>query len=210
MAWVATGVAAVSVVSSIFGANAEAKQKQKAIKAKRRGAKLQYNSLEDSTNIMKGVNREQSANAIAETARAGAENLRQTQGKIDQAASTTASKSEGLTSGRSAGRQMVSVYIQGNKMLQEADNKTTSQITQITEAQDKATNDMNNKLLQAHQEMAAVLADTGASINKTNAVISSGISGFAAGSALNGAFSSSSAGVAWDDNSWADQINFDT
>lgn len=182
MSWMIAG-AVIGAGASILGATDAAKRQREQIKANRLAAKYKYSATESSVNLMKAVTREQTANAVAEQVRAGGAATRDLQDKITSAASTMVASSEGLTSGRSKGREMVGVYVKGNKILQEAKNQTTSAITQLVDIQDKRTNDLNNALLQSYQEMSAVLSDTGPDLGNNAA-------GF-----LTGALSGASAGV---------------
>ena len=187
MMWMAAG-AAINVLSGISKANSQARQQEAAIRARREAAKLQYNTTQDTVNIMKGVTREQTYNAILETQRAGAENLREVDQKVKETGSKLSAKSEGVTSGRTAGRQMTSLYIQGNKALQQTQDASVSQINKLVEAQDAKTNQLNNTLFKAYQDLTATLLDEGPSINKTNDIIMGGLQGAISGSYLGRAF----------------------
>ena len=149
------------------------------------GAKRLYSATEDSTNIMKGVAREQAANAINEALRAGMANDNQVKKEIDVVASKQLASSEGLTSGRSRGRAMVTTYIKGNQALAQSKTQTASMINQIIDQKDKLHNDMNNRLLQAHQEMTSILT-TPANVFEASWVdiVSGGLSGAASGASL--------------------------
>jgi hypothetical protein len=148
-------------------------------------AKRMYSSVESSSNIMKSVAREQSANAINEALRAGAAQDRQVKQEINKVASKQIAQSEGLTSGRSKGRAMISTYIQGNQALAQSKTQTASMVNQITDAKDKIQNDMNNRLLQAHQEMAAVLTTpTNVFQADWTNTIAAGLSGFQQGASM--------------------------
>ena len=162
MAWVAVGMAAVSVVSSISSQQANASAADKARAAEMAGASLQYASSENATNIMKAANMEATNNAIQEALRVGAANNQDVRDEVTKATSSMSASNEGLTSGRSQGRQMVSLQIKGNKALNDSKSKTSNMINQLTEAQDKATNDLNNKLFNDYQQMATVLTTPGA------------------------------------------------
>jgi len=173
----AAGGAVVGAGLKFLEIDAEAKKQEAAIKARRLGAKMQFSAVEDSTNIMKATTREQTVNAVGETLRAGYNNSTKTKQAVDKAVGTSIAKQEGLTSGRSQGRAMVSLYVQGSKAVQESDAQTKMSINKLVDQQDKISNDLNNKLLQAHQELAAVLSDEGPKIDGTVAIIGAGISG---------------------------------
>lgn len=177
-------IAGVAVVLSVAESNAEADAQEEAIKANRIGARMAFSATEDSVNIMKAVNREQTVNAMGEQLRVGYANTKKTKIAVDKAISTSLASSEGLTSGRSKGRSMISMYINGSKAIQEADAKTRVTINSLVDNQDKVNNQLNNKLLSAHQELSAILSNTGSKIDGTTKAISAGISGGMAGASL--------------------------
>jgi hypothetical protein len=185
---VAGGGALLGGITSGMQAKEDAKRQREAIKKNRLAARASYYSTEDSVNLMKAATREATTNAIAEVSRAGKATERELAQSIDKVASSVSASNEGLTSGRSKGRLMVDVFQKGNKMLKEADDNTTSQITRLLEAQDAKTADLNNKLLQTYQEMSAVLANEGPSLNPTNKIISGAIGGAKTGASVYNAF----------------------
>jgi len=181
--------AAVGGAASIFGARDAAKRQREQIKANRLAAKYKYSSTLDSVNLMKAATREQTANAIAEQVRAGGAAGRDVQDKVQAAAGTVIASSEGLTSGRSKGREMVGLYMKGNKVLQEVKNQTTSAVNQLVDIQDKRTNDLNNALLQSYQEMSAVLSNTGPDLgNNAAGFLSGAMGGASAGLSLESSY----------------------
>jgi len=181
--------AAVGGAASIFGARDAAKRQREQIKANRLAAKYKYSSTLDSVNLMKAATREQTANAIAEQVRAGGAAGRDVQDKVQAAAGTVIASSEGLTSGRSKGREMVGLYMKGNKVLQEVKNQTTSAVNQLVDIQDKRTNDLNNALLQSYQEMSAVLSNTGPDLgNNVAGFLSGAMGGASAGLSLESSY----------------------
>ncbi len=188
MLYMAIGGAIIGGVSSILSADAQAEQMRQQIEANRKGAKFKYTAVEDSVNIMKGATREASMNAVQEALRAGAAQDTKVQEAITKTASTTLAQSEGLTSGRSKGREMLTLYIKGNKALQETKSITTSMVNQITEANDAKTNELNNSLLNAHQEMSAVLTAASPYVNATGQIVAGTLGGAAAGASLGSAF----------------------
>jgi len=154
------------------------------------GALSQYNSSEASINLMKALGRETTLNAVAEASRAGGAANQDVRDKVQEAKSTTTAKSEGLTSGRSAGRKMIALQVEGNKILQDSKDKTSKMMIQIVDAQDAKTNELNQKLFNNYQEMATVLTTPGAIYQGSPLeVVSAGISGAAAGASLSGAYS---------------------
>lgn len=191
--WVAGIAAVVAIGGSIAQSEADADNRDAQIYANRASARAKYASTESSINIMKKVSRESSINAVGEALRAGAASDSKVRSKVQEVASTAASQSEGLTSGRTKGRQMISLYVKGNEALQTNQNKTTSMINQITTKQDEYTNNLNNKLFAAHQDMAAVLAGVGPTIDGTGAAISAGMSGFSSGMSIGSSIGGASA-----------------
>ena len=188
--------AVVSLASSLLGSSSAAKAKEKAIRAQRVAAKYKYNGIEDSINLMKATSRESSKNAIGEVLRVGAANVRAVQQEVTKAGSTAISRQEGISSGKTRGRQMIGLYIKGNEAKFDTQDQTTSQIVQIATEQDNYTNELNNKLISAHDEMAAVLSNEGSvmSSGTTNA-ISAGISGVQTGIGIYNAWNSTSTGT---------------
>ena len=190
MIW-AAAVAGISMASAIQGQRAAAKEADRKREAEILSAQLQYSATESSVNLMKASSREQTANAIQEALRVGADNDREVNSQIQQAASTVMAQSEGLTSGRSRGRQMISLYMKGNDALQNSKSQTTSVINQMVDKQDQQTNDLNNKLLSAHQQMAAVLTTPGNIYRGSNmAILQAGVQGAATGASLGSSFGS--------------------
>ena len=134
---------------------------------------------------MKAVNREVAGNLIQETMRAGAGQNQDVRDEITRAASTLSAQSEGLTSGRSKGRQMVELQVKGNKALQASKSQTSSMINNITDQMDAKTNELNNKLIAAHQEMATVLSTPGAVYQQNPMeVVQAGFQGAQAGASI--------------------------
>ena len=188
LAAVGFGFSIAQMGLSMWETNEENKAKEEAIKAQRKAARLKFSAIEDSTNLMKSANMEASYNAVGEVLRVGSAKSRDTKEAIDTAASTTLAQSEGLTSGRSKGRQMSALYRKGNKELAKVDAKTSSIINQVIDTQDKMTNDLNNRLIGAHQELTAVLANEGTVIDSTVSSIQAGLGGFSMGIDLYSAF----------------------
>ena len=156
--------AALGGANAIMQNRAMAKAQREQIMLNRQAAIYAYNSAEDSINLMKSVNRELTQNAIAEQLRAGSENVRQTQQQVQKVASQVGASSEGLTSGKSKGRELASLYIQGNKLLDSVKDNAIMNINKLVDMQDKKTNEFNNYLLKQYQEMSSVLANEGPEI----------------------------------------------
>lgn len=165
----------IGIGLDMYQTNEDNKAKEESIKAQRKAAKLKFSALEDSVNVMKANNMENTINITGEILRVGAEKSRDTANAIEQAASTNIAQSEGLTSGRSQGRQLAALYTQGNKVMQKATNETRSMMNQVVDNQDKNTNALNNKLIGAHQELTAILANEGTVTDGTISAINSGI-----------------------------------
>lgn len=160
---------------SMYETNEANKAAEAAIKAQRKAAKLKFGATQDSINVMKAQNMENTITMAGEVMRVGAETSRETADAVEEAASKSIAQSEGLTSGRSKGRQLASLYSKGNKALQKASSETQSMFNKVVDNQDKNTNMLNNKLIGAHQEMAAILANEGTVVDGTVAAITSGI-----------------------------------
>ena len=176
--------AAIGGISSIFGARDAASRQKAQIRANRLAAKYKFSATEDSANIMKAALRESTQNAVAELARVGAADVKDIDKEITRAASTLQARGEGLTSGRSKGREMIGLHVKGNVIRQKQQDKTTSMINQVVEAQDAKTNELNNRLLQSYQEMSAVLASEGPDLGSN------------IGGTISGAFSGAQSGIA--------------
>jgi len=181
-------MAAISMISSIQGQAAAAREADRKRSAEIAGAKTGFLATQSSVNIMKRANRESSFNAINEALRAGAEQDRIVKAEIEVAGSKLKASSEGLTSGRSVGRQAVSLYVQGNKAVQQSKSQTASVINQITDQQDSMTNELNNRLLTSYQQMTAVLTTPGNIYQGNNGeVLSAGVQGASSGVSLSSA-----------------------
>ena len=203
--WVAAGMAAVSMASSMFGQKAAAKAADRARAQEMAGATAQFASSEASINLMKALGRETTLNAINEATRAGAAGNQDVRDKVEQVKSTAQASSEGLTSGRSAGRQMIAIQVEGNKLLQDSKSDTSKMMIQMVDVQNKKNSELNQKLFNNYQEMATVLTTPGAIYQgSVLEVVSAGISGAQAGaslgSAMSAAGSSSAAAGASADN----------
>ena len=181
----AIGGAVISLVSNISAQRAAAKAADRARLAEAKGAMMQYATAENAANIMKRANLEASYNATYEVMRAGAAQNQDVRDAVQKAESSVLASKEGLTSGRSQGRQMVSLQVKGNEALQKSKSQAATMISQITDAQDKATNDLNNKLFANYNSMVTTLLNPGAVYQGSNmAIVSAGVSGAAQGASL--------------------------
>ena len=181
----AAGMAGMSMVSNYMQSKAQRKAADKARRAEILGAKKLYSSTENSVNIMKAANREVTANLIQEALRVGASNNVTIKEGVKKVASSQVASNEGLTSGRSRGRALVSTYTKGNKLMSESQSETSSMINQLTDAKDVATNNLNNQLIAAHQQMSTILTTPGAVYKQDPfSVVNAGISGAASGISL--------------------------
>ena len=184
--WAAIGaMALMSIGSSIMGGKAAAKEADRRRAAEIAGAKLNYASTEAAANLMKAQNREYTANMMQEALRAGAAQNQDVREEVTRVGSTLMAQSEGLTSGRSKGRQMVELQVKGNQILQQSKGQTVNVLNKLVEQQDKTTNDLNNKLLSSWQEMSTVLTTPGAIYQQNPLeVVQAGISGAQQGASL--------------------------
>ena len=188
----AGGMAAFSMFAEANKQKKAAEQADQARLLEIAGAQSAYKSQEVATNLMKAVNREQTDNAINEALRAGASKEREVEAEIEKVTSKSLAASEGLTSGRSQGRAMAALQIEGNKALAKTESETTSMINSLVDAKDKAENDMNVQLWNAWEDMATVLT-TPSNVYEGNSmdILSAGLggasTGLSLGSALGGA-----------------------
>jgi hypothetical protein len=185
-------MAGSSQVSGILGGKAAAKEADRRRKAEMAAAEAQYSAVESSVNLMKAAGREAAYNASLEVLRAEGVQSREIEGDIQEATSTLQSRSEGLTSGRSKGRQMLEVKIKGRQAIERSEQQGADMISQINKAQDKQSNDLNNQLLSAHQELTSVLSTPGEIYHQNVAglvgnTVSSAIKGGMLGYAISGA-----------------------
>jgi uncharacterized protein YicC (UPF0701 family) len=190
MAYAAAAGAVIGAVSSIMGGKAAAKEADRRRAAEIAGAKLNYASTESAANLMKAQNREYTANMMQEALRAGAAQNQDVREEVTRVGSTLMAQSEGLTSGRSKGRQMVELQVKGNQVLQQSKGQTVNVLNKLVEQQDKTTNDLNNKLLSSWQEMSTVLTTPGAIYQQNPLeVVQAGISGAQQGASLHSSMS---------------------
>lgn len=160
-----------SIVGGLLGqsqAEKEAEERrareEAAIRAERKSARYSYSATEDSVNLMKAIDRENAINAVAEVDRSYASDQRGIKEQTKKAAGSVAnSGSDGLASGNSRGRQMVSMYSKANKAMNKSKSEQKSMVSKISDDYDKRQNDLNNKLISSYQNMSAVLADEGVS-----------------------------------------------
>ena len=153
----------------------------------RLGAYYKYKATEDSVNIMKGLNREATQNAITEVMRAESENLRQTDTAIDKAVGAMSAKNEGLTAGQSKGRELADMYMKGNKALEGVKDQSAMSVSALIEQQDKTSNQLNNTLLKQYQNLTYTLMYPGKELTGSANRIFSGIaSGAMSGLSLSG------------------------
>jgi hypothetical protein len=187
----------LSLLSGIGSAKAAAKEADRRRKAEMVSAQQKYAATEASVNLMKAAGREAAYNASLEVLRAEGVQSRDIEDEIQRTTSTVQAQSEGLTSGRSKGREMLEVQIKGRQALEKSEQQGADMISKITTAQDKQSNDLNNKLLSAHQELTSVLSTPGQIYQQNVAgligsTISSGIQGAALGASLGGSLGAAS------------------
>jgi len=193
--WMAVG-AGIGGLNAILGNKAQAEAQREQINLNRLSAYYSYKATEDSVNVMKALNREATQNAMGEVLRASAENKRQTKQQVEKASGALSAQQEGVTSGNTKGRQMASLLIQGNKAVDNVDDTKKSAINQLITTQDQRTNELNNGLLQAYQQMSAVLANEGpSSVGNANRVVSGLFGGAMTGLSIGNAFTSSTSTI---------------
>lgn len=167
MSWFATGAIAVVVVGSILDNKAAAERADKVREAEVLSAKYQYSSQEHQANVAKAQAREAGINNIAEVLRAGAEQDRAVQLAVKTEAGKSLASSEGLTSGRTKGRDLATMYVKGNKVASKASSEVKSMIGQISDNVDKVSNEANVKLINAYQQYVSVLTQPGATFQSS-------------------------------------------
>ena len=194
MSFIAASVATIGAVTSTAGTyfenKAERERADKARDAEIKRTKMAFNTTQAASTLMKNNSVEAAANMSQEALRAGAAESAKTKQGIQKAESSLVAQSEGLTSGRSKGREMISLEVQARKAMNEVQNETTTMVNRIVDVKDKAQNDINNKEIQAWQEMAMVLTTPGAVVSSPSAFqyINSAIGGAKSGASLAGAF----------------------
>jgi len=202
--WMMAGGAAIgagaSLWSGIEGAKSAAKEADRKRKAEMQGAILSYSAQQESTNMQKAVIREETANAQVEVLRAGAEQNRDVKKEVDKATSTLQASSEGLTSGRSGGRAMMNLQMKGAQAVQDSKTQASNQISAMVDQKDKMTNDLNSKLLGAHQELSGVLSTPSQIYQQNVAALvadtaKAGMSGAMMGSSLSAAGGANATGI---------------
>jgi predicted ATP-binding protein involved in virulence len=177
--------AGASLWSGIAGAKAAAKEADRRREAEMDAAKMQYAATEHSVNLMKAANQEALNNYYEDVLRASAAQTREVKQEIQKAGSTLQAQSEGVTSGRSKGREMISLAVKGAEAMQESKQQGADLISQAALEKDRQQNELNNKLFSAHQEMASVLSTPGQIYRQNRAqLIGNTISAGAQGAAL--------------------------
>ena len=200
-AWIAGGVMVVgSLASGIMGAKAAAKEANRKRAAEMSSAKYKYSMIEANTNLQKQVLNEQTKNAQIEVLRAGAEQNRDVKKEVDKATSTLQASSEGLTSGRSGGRAMMNLQMKGAQAVHDSKTQASNQISAMVDQKDKMTNDLNSKLLGAHQELSGVLSTPSQIYQQNVAALvadtaKAGMSGAMMGSSLSAAGGANATGI---------------
>lgn len=158
MAILALAAAGASVLGNLYSTQAKREADEALIKSQKYTAIAKYSSTEFAANIMKDAARSSAVDAVGEILRVGGAEATKVSLELQKYRSKSIAQSEGLTSGISKGREARAFEIQANKVLSEVKSKTTSEISKILDAKDKVQNDINNKLLAAHNELKTVLA----------------------------------------------------
>jgi len=169
--------AGLGALGGLWDANARARQIKEQVEAQQQAAKYKYSAIEASTLLANATNREMSMNLTGEALRAGAAKNKEVKLEIDKVASKLQAKSEGLTAGQSAGRQMAALYVGASKALSKVDRGTKSVINKITQTMDDKTNELNMRQIQAYQEMVGVLTAKAPEVDYMGSIIGGAISG---------------------------------
>lgn len=178
-----------SIAGDLYSKQSARKAEEKKIKALKTTALRQYASTEDAANIMKGAARSSAIDSVGEILRVGGAETRDTLIEIQKARSTSMAQTEGLTSGISKGRSARAFEIKANKILSQVKSKETSEISKILDAKDKVQNDLNNKLISAHNELQTTLAQKLPKADLVSDLLSVGtaaMSGYSAGTSIEG------------------------
>lgn len=104
------------------------------------------------------INNELANNAIGEAERAGGATVREAQVDIKVAEGKIQAKSEGITAGISKARELTTFYTQASKVVNQMQDKTTSQIVAIADNRDKATNATNAAAEKSYNQFLLSLA----------------------------------------------------
>ena len=183
--WVGGAMAVAGAVSGIMDAKAANAEKRRAVRIQRNNAVMSYTGVMHSVNLMKENSRESAINAVSEVLRAGGEDARNAKRNIRGAQGKLQSRSEGLTSGRSAGRQMTALHNKGSKMLNKLQGNRDNMISKITDQMDSNTNTLNNKQIESYDNMVTVLSqEHPAAANPMMAAAGGALKGYQIGSSL--------------------------
>ena len=180
-------LAGISMAGSYF-AQQEEEEKQKRLLALKKKAAIQKNSaIQDAIGLNKMLNAEMTENAVDEIARATSDNVRDTQGKIQNTRSKLISTSEGLASGVSKGKQMLAYNVQSAKAVLEQKSQETSMLTQTLDGYYSKQAQLNQTSLQSQQEMKAALTQEyqgPSGISKLFNIANAGLQGYQTGLSL--------------------------
>ena len=121
-------------------------------------SKASYQANVDALILQGSINEMSAANAIVEAERAGAATVREASVEVKEGASTIASQSEGITGGVSAARQLSSFYTKASKQIGSIKEKTTTQIIDIADRADAASNAIKAQEQQAYNSLLLSLA----------------------------------------------------
>jgi len=162
---VGIGSAALSVGGAISGHN---KAKSAAKDAKRRAlaekllnmtaANRDFALKRSMASMQRLANDESTTNAIQEVSRAGGAQERDIEDQISKATSSYAATSEGLTSGRTQGKNMASLLVKGTKALLRSDRQEASAIIQIADMKNKKLNEINMGMIAAGEELSSAIS----------------------------------------------------
>jgi len=183
-------MAAINMVGSYYTAKQEEERRKRDLELQKKAALMRAAGIEDSTVIMKGMNIEATTNATRELFRASAANIREDRLKIKKVESSLVAKTEGLTSGVSAGRQLLASRVAANKVILKDKSKESGMLVQLLDNKNKVENQLNQKMIDTNFQLQSVLSQKfqGTSeFTKLFGAIGAGVQGFQSGYALGGA-----------------------
>jgi len=162
MSFAGVAVGVVSLVVSVGSGINNARKAETAARdeanTNRYAAMVEYARQVNTASLQRRANEETATNAVQEVHRAGGAQQRELEGQIDSVVSTTHAQSEGLTSGNTKGREMISIYRKSNKVLQKSNNQKSTSIIAIMDQKNQNLNKINMGQLQAGEDaMAAML-----------------------------------------------------
>lgn len=183
-------MAGINMLGSYYANKEEEERRKRDLELQKKSALMKAAGIEDSTLIMKGMNIENTNNATAELFRASTANIREDKLKIKKVESSIVSRSEGLTSGVSAGRQLLASRVEANKVILSDKSKESGMLVQLLDKKNQEENKLNQKMIDTNFQLQSVLGQKfqGTSdFTKLFGAIGTGVQGFQSGYALGGA-----------------------